>query len=356
MPRCFLFKPDGIGDFFLSSGTIRFLAREFGEENLTIAALPVMGPVARGQFPKARFVPLPIRKKRVLLNVFVANCFRCLPVWIGILKDRQDLVISLRHMRDYLMNVIFYSVPSPRHLACDNQLLGNGRPVRRWTEKSFTTIFRPELIAYPAYQNGIPKELEVNRALVSRALGREVPINEIWPELRRVGDAPVDGEYWVCAPFANGGGKDYPEEKWSKVFSLLEKEEGIPKLILTGSLDQRMRLQEFADQIARMTPALATRITIMHPPDLQQFIDLLAQATLVLTVDTAAAHASTALDRPTLVLFSGQHRGTYGPWTRSDSQQWVQPEEKLFGTRDWHHDISPEAVSPVVRKILKQGA
>ena len=355
MPRCFLFKPDGIGDFFLSTGAIRFLARKFGEENLTITALPVMWSVARGQFPKARFVPLPIRKKRVLLNVFVANCIRCFPVWISILRDRHDLVISLRHMRDYLMNVVFYSVPGPRHLACDNQLLGNGRLVRRWTEKAFITIFHPELIAYPDYQNGIPKELEVNRRLVSRALGREVPIHEVWPELRRVGEASINGEYWVCAPFANGGGKDYPAEKWSKVFSLIEKKEGIPRLILTGSADQGARLSEFAAQIARMTPELDSRISVIHPSDLQQFIDLLAQATLVLTVDTAAAHASTALDRPTLVLFSGQHRGTYGPWTRSAAQRWIQPEEKLLGTREWHRDISPEAVCPVAQDILNRG-
>ena len=48
---CFLFKPDGIGDFFLSSGVVRLLGREFGEENLTIAVLPVMesvGTVSKG--------------------------------------------------------------------------------------------------------------------------------------------------------------------------------------------------------------------------------------------------------------------------------------------------------------------
>ena len=356
MPRCFLFKPDGIGDFFLSSGTIRFLAREFGEENLTIAALPVMGPVALGQFPKAHFVPLPIRKKRVLLNVFVANCVRCFPVWMGILKDRQDLAISLRHMRDYLMNVLFYSVRSPRHLVCDNQLLGNGRPVRRWTEKVFTALFRPEEIPYPPCQDGVPKELEVNRRLVSRALGREVPVQEIWPELRRVGESPVEGKYWVCAPFANGGGKDYPAEKWSELFSLLEKEEAIPKLILTGSPDQGIRLEGFARHITRITPGMASRISVIHPPDLQQFIDLLAGAALVLTVDTAAAHASTALDMPTVVLFSGQHHGTYGPWIRSASQRWIHPEEKYLGTAQWHQDISPGTVSPIVREILKPRA
>lgn len=355
MSRCFLFKPDGIGDFFLSSGTIRFLAREFGEENLTIAALPVIGPVVRGQFPQATFVPLPIRKKRILLNVFVANCIRCFPIWIRLLRDPHDVSISLRHMRDYLMNVLFYSVRSPRRLVCENQLLGNGRPVRRWTERTFTGLFRPVQLPYPPYEGegGIPREIEVNRLLVSRALGREVAIGEIWPDLRRVGDPPVEGEYWVCAPFANGGGKDYPPERWAELMSLLEKGERIPKLILTGSSDQHQRLQEFAHTLTSSSPELASRMSIVHPPDLQRFIDLLAGASLVLTVDTAAAHAATALDRPAVVLFSGQHYGTFGPWTRSSLQQWIQPAQSEFGTPGWHRNLTPAAIAPIVRQVLE---
>lgn len=353
MPRCFLFKPDGIGDFFIASGTIRFLAREFGEENLTIAALPPIGPVVRGQFPKATFHPLPIRKKRVLLNVFVANCIRCFPVWIQLLRDPHDLSVSLRHMRDYLMNVLFYSVRSPRRLACENQLLGNGRPVRRWTENGFIALFCPELIAYPAYEDGIPRELEVNRRLVSRALGREVPIGEIWPELRRVGGAPLEGDYWVCAPFANGGGKDYPAECWAELFALLAEAGQVPHLILTGSREQRERLEEFARTITPRGAGPGFAITLMHPPDLQGFIDLLAGAALVLTVDTAAAHAATALDRPTVVLFSGQHHGTYGPWTRSAFQRWIEPEGKSLGTKEWHRSVLPQSVLPVVLDVLK---
>lgn len=356
MPRCFLFKPDGIGDFFIASGTIRFLAREFGEENLTIATLPVMAPVVRGQFPKATLAPLPIIKKRKLLNVFVANSIRCFPVWIRLVKDPHDLSISLRHMRDYLMNVLFYSVRSPRRLVCENQLLGNGRPVRRWTERVFTALFRPEQIPYPPYEGGIPRELEINRRLLSRALGRDVAISEIWPELRRVGKSPVGDPYWVCAPFANGGGKDYPADRWAELFSLLGKSGKLPKLILTGSADQHHRLGEFARTLTAASPGLASSISIMHPPDLQLFIDLLAGASLVLTVDTAAAHAATALDRPTVVLFSGQHHGTYGPWTRSELQRWIQPEESLLGSRGWHRNVSPEIIAPVVLGLLKATA
>ena len=357
MARCFLFKPDGIGDFFLSSGVFRLLAREFGEENLTIATLPLMESVVRGQFPRAAFIPLPIRKRRVLLNVFVANCIRCFPAWLTLLRSPHDVSISLRHMRDYLMNVLFYSLPSPLRLVCDNQLLGNGRPVRRWTERAFTAAFRPVVLPYPAGDpgvgGGVPRELEANRRLVSRALGRDVAIAEIWPELKRVGESPVTGDYWLCAPFANGGGKDYPGERWAELFRMLAGSEKIPAIVLTGSLDQRGRLEEFARVITGSWPEAASRISIEHPSDLQKFIDLIAGADLVLTVDTAAAHAATALDRPTVILYSGQQYGVFGPWVRSGRQRWIQPEAEVFGRSDWHRNLLPGRIAPVVREVLE---
>lgn len=357
MARCFLFKPDGIGDFFLSSGVIRLLAREFGEENLTIATLPVMESVVRGQFPRAAFLPLPIRKRRVLLNVFVANCIRCFPSWLTLLRSHHEVSISLRHMRDYLMNVLFYSLRSPLRLVCENQLLGNGRPVRRWTERAFTAVFRPVVLPYPSGESGagggIPRELEANRRLVSRALGRDVAIAEIWPELRRVGESPVTGAYCLCAPFANGGGKDYPGELWAELFRMLAGREKIPALVLTGSREQRGRLEEFSRLISESWPEAASRISIEHPSDLQKFIDLIAGAGLVLTVDTAAAHAATALDRPTVVLYSGQQYGVFGPWVRSSRQRWIQPEKGSLGRNDWHHTLPPAMVADAVGEVLR---
>ncbi len=352
--RCFLFKPDGIGDFFLSSGVIRLLAREFGEENLTIATLPVMESVVRGQFPRAAFIPLPIRKRRIILNVFVANCIRCFPSWITLLRSPHEVSISLRHMRDYLMNVLFYSLPSQRRLVCENQLLGNGKAVRRWTEHGFTALFHPEIIHYPIKAEGVPRELEANRRIVERALGRDVVISEIWPELHQVGQAPIAGPYWVCASFANGGGKDYPVEGWAALFQSLHRKGIIPTLVLTGSTGQAVQLADFRDTIVKHAPELAPRIRILHPTNLQEFIDLLAGAELVLSVDTAAAHASTALDRPTVILYSGQQYGTYAPWTRSLRQRWIFPGFPSPGSA-WHSLLPPEEVERSVIEMLKVG-
>ena len=348
---CFLFKPDGIGDFFLSSGVVRLLGREFGEENLTIAVLPVMESVVRGQFPKAAIVKLPLRTKRIVLNLFAANCLRCFLPWLTLLRMNVTLSISLRNMRDYLQNVLFFSVRTQERFLCMNPLLANGRPVRRWTEHAFSAIFRPRVLPYPEPIQGIPSELEAHRLIVSAALHRDVAIGEIWPQLQAVGKSPIKTPFWVCAPFSSGVEKDFPLERWVAFFLEVDRQGQFPSLVLTGSSDQRGRLDEFHTLLAAASEKLASLTTIIIPGNLQDFIDLLAGAGCVLTVDTAAAHAATALDCRTLILFSGKHQGMFAPWSRSGRQSWLLSKPSS-GNQAWHASYNTEDLLQHLEAVL----
>lgn len=353
MSRLFVFKTDGIGDFFLASGAVRCLANRFGEENLTVSVLPPLEPVVRGQFPKAEVIALPIRKKRVVLNVFAANCLRCFRPFLRLIRLQADRSISLRNMRDYLMNVLFYAVPARRRVVVENQLLGNGRPVRRWTEKAFLAWFRPEVLPYPDPEPGVPSELAAHRAAVSALLGREVTLAEIWPQLRPVGPVPISGRYRVCAPFANGGGKDVPVERWVALFVELHRRGEWVRLLLTGSREQSPMLEGFVAAVRAAIPGIGEGIGIHYPPDLQAFVDFLAGADLVLTVDTAAAHAATALDLRTLILFSGQSRGIFAPWVRSERQRWLESEgSSASEPKEWHAGIGDGKILATITELL----
>jgi ADP-heptose:LPS heptosyltransferase len=324
--RCFLFKPDGIGDFFLASGVIRLLAQEYGEEHLTIATHSLMESVVKGQFPRASVIILPLQTRRVFLNLFVANSLRCFFPWLRLLRTQADTSISLRHMRDYLQTILFCSVRSSKRFACPNLLLGNGRPVRRWTEKVFTNLFSLRLSEYPNSTPGIPSELEAHRRLVSEALERKVTLEEIWPVLRSCGKSTIETPFWVCAPFSSSAEKDFPPERWVALFYALHQAGKLPHLILTGSSNQKKRLDQFQNLFSKTSQELGQKTQIIIPENLQEFIDLLAGAECVTTVDTAAAHAATALNCRTLILFSGKHQGMFAPWVRSSRQHWLLPE------------------------------
>jgi hypothetical protein len=330
------------------------MAREFGEENLTIAVLPLLESVVRGQFPKAEIVILPIRKQRVILNVFVANCLRCFPSWIKLLGTRVDTAISLRHMRDYLQSFLFYSVRAGRRFMASNLLLGNGRRVRRWTEQSMNAIFSTEIAYYPEARPGIPSELEAHRLLVSAALSRNVDPSEIWPELKAVNPSPIDSRYFVCAPYSSDIWKNFPEHRWIELFVLLDAQGRggrLRNLVLTGSPDQRQSLEAFGIMIRKALPETRIKISVLIPEDLQAFIDLLAGADCVFTVDTAAAHGATALDCRTLILFSGLHQGMFAPWTRSNRQHWILPKQSLSDMQ-WHEAHTASEIMECLENIL----
>lgn len=350
--RCFLFKPDGIGDFFLATGVVRLLGHEFGDENLTLAVLPIMEAVVKGQFPKARVVLLPLRTRRVILNKFVANCLRCFVPWLTLLKLRVDVSISLRNMRDYLQTVLFFSVRARCRLLCSNPLLESKRPVRRLTEGAFSLLFAPSFIEYPKSVDGIPAELEAHRQLISRALGREVCIREIWPELKAVEAPPLAIPYWVCAPFSSGLEKDYPLSRWVELFLMMKGLKRLPLLVLTGSADQKNRLEGFQRLLASASADISTKVFI--PTDLQKFIDLLAGALCVTTVDTAAAHAATALDCRTLVLYSGKHQGMFAPWVRTSKQRWLLPKPSP-DSQPWYSTHETGEVARILQDLLSSG-
>ena len=90
------------------------------------------------------------------------------------------------------------------------------------------------------------------------------------------------------------------------------------------------------------------------PGDLVEFLNLIAGAELILTVDTAAAHFATALDRACVVLFSGLHSGMFGPWRRSARQRWLLPEAPPGKTKfKWHAGIAPTRVAAQVREVMQ---
>ena len=351
--RCYLFKPDGIGDFFLATGFIRLMAREFGEESLLIAVLPVMEPVVRAQFPQAEVVVLPLRRRRVVLNLFAANCLRCFLPWLRLLTTRAEVSVSLRHMRDYLQNVLFHSVPSRRRYVASNGLLGNGKAVRRLTERAFVTIFGDRVVDYPVQGTGLPLELEAHRKLAEAVLGRDVTRDEVTPVLKAVSSPVATGSYAVCAPYSSGNDKDVPDARWITLFLSLATVWRLSRIVLTGSVDQAERLESFRNALMTGLDPLGTDVEIRIEPTLQGFIDLLAGAEAVFTVDTAAAHAATALDRPALILFSGLHLGMFAPWRRSSRQCWLLPARPDSGPA-WHESLPDESILEAARGILSR--
>lgn len=347
--RIFIFKPDGIGDFVLATGAIRLLAREFGEKNLTLCVKSLLVPLARSQFPQATVLDLPVAAERRILNLFLRNLLVCLPLWWRLRTSRFEVAICLRSMRNYLETLIFLSARGLRHIANENILLRGKRRVRMAVEQTVNRIFDTELVAYPD-PGDWPMEIEAHRCVLERTLGRVVAPEEVLPTISSPSAGGAGDPYWVCAPITNLASKLYPPAKWQKIFAELLPEAATKKILLVGSKDQRPSLEELRHLLLAAGCAGAE---VFFPDDLVAMVACLASAEMVFTVDTAAAHFATALDRRTLILFSGLHRGMFGPWNRSVAQSWLEPRAPLDGKKKkWHAGIEPSRAAAEARRLL----
>jgi ADP-heptose:LPS heptosyltransferase len=167
-----VFKPDGIGDFVLVTGCLRTIAREIGEENLLLCVRTPLVALAQSQFPRATIVDLPVAGKRRVVNLFVANLARTLPVIRQLRRTPVDVALCFRHMRSYLQTLVFYSANARRFLASENLLARSRRLPRVVVERLAALARQPEILPYPEPTENLPSELAANAALTARLLGR----------------------------------------------------------------------------------------------------------------------------------------------------------------------------------------
>ncbi|GAT33362.1 ADP-heptose:LPS heptosyltransferase [Terrimicrobium sacchariphilum] len=344
--RVFVLKPDGIGDFVLSTGAIRALAREYGEENLIICVREVLVPLAREQFPVAEIWPLPVALKRKVLNLFLRNLLACVPLWFRMRFNPVDFAVCLRGLRNYLETALFYSIPARRYISWENHLC-RGRKVRGTVENILTRVFRSELVEYPETPCGVPLEIEAFRRVVSRTVGRDVAVSDVMPHLRaRI--VPTEKPVWICAPITEKS-KVYPLDQWVASFSELQPELEGRTLLLVGSEDQKPQLAEFA---SALHSAGITQATVFIPASLVAFLEWIAAAEIVFTVDTAAAHFATALNQRCIVAFSGLHSGMFAPWQSGDRQAWLLAEPRPKKKSHWYKAIPPGRIASEARRVL----
>ena len=348
--RLFIFKPDGIGDFILVTGALRLLASELGETNLLICVRSLIVPLAQAQFPKATVIELPTAAERRTVNLFARNLFYCLPLWFKLRMTRVDAAVCFRSMRNYLETFLFYSAKTRRFFGCENILLRSGKKkVRRYVDAGVKKLFHPRLTPYPETAEDLPLEVEAHRRVVAEILERPVRSEEVLPLLRPTKEAKQDG-VWICAPVTEAS-KVYPFPLWRDVFTALRPELSGKAVLLVGSDDQRSALTEFEGLLGS---AGIENAKVHIPEDLVEFLNLIGAAELVMTVDTAAAHFATALDRPCMIVFSGLHRGMFGPWQRSARQRWLVPEPPAGKMKfKWHAGIGPARVAAAVRELIK---
>ncbi len=342
------FKPDEIGDFVLACGCVRLFADEAGEENLTLVVKSEIAPLARREFPRARTIALPLKPRVRGINKDAVNIYYCFPAWLRLCVTRADAAACLRSTRDFLQLGLFLSPRARRRIACDNRLIRPDRTRRRLVEHWARRLFRVDMLPYPEPRSGMPAELEANRIVAAKLLGRPVSDAEAMPRFESA--AWRGGDFWLLCPFSSSWTKDYDAARWAS--ALREVADLIPSggIRLAGGPGQRAALDEFAS--ALRGAGLACPVNVEKPAALEAFSDLVALAALVLTVDTAAAHFACALRAPAVIVACGMHAGDYGPYSTDGRQHWISGDWAKLGHKRWQESVLPGDVAAAIRRAL----
>lgn len=311
-------KLDRLGDFVLALGAIRLVLEKFGEERCALVIGPDVAALARQEFPRATLVVLPplVRHKRA---------------WPGWWRARAELsalacdhLVCLRHQRwDYHELALgwiraghVHAIDDPRAEAWVAQRRSGRHPARQpWREGPVAA--------------GLCRELELHRQVLAEVWGEFPAPDLIRPRLRGVPLIPggAGGRYAVVAPLASDPLRRIPPGLVAQLTQAGAWPE-VERLLVVGSAEQEHRLQQYVQELGGRPGVMAA---VMMPGSVPEFAALVAEATWVLTADTAAAHLGAALDRPTVVLLGGGHPGQFGPWSRSGRQRWLTHPLPCFG-------------------------
>lgn len=112
---------------------------------------------------------------------------------------------------------------------------------------------------------------------------------------RTVAELGIAGPYVVICPFTTRPQKHWLEDQWQMLIQRLQAEFGWPVLMLGGPADQ--------DAAARIAAGAIPVHDLAGRTRLPEAAALIAQATLVIGVDTGLTHMGVALGRPTVALF-----------------------------------------------------
>lgn len=106
------------------------------------------------------------------------------------------------------------------------------------------------------------------------------------------------GSYVVMHPGATASSRRYPERKWGEVARRVWERIKVP-IVVTGLLEERSQIEEMI-----RTAAPARVINFCGQLTFGQYIELIAQAELLVSVNTSAVHVASAVGTPVVVLYA----------------------------------------------------
>ncbi len=300
--RLTILKLDRLGDAVLSLGAVRVLVREFGEKETLLVVSTVAEPLFRAEFPGVELLVLPPFCERYFPDLLAF-------LWrhAGSLRSiSTETLVCLRHQpSDYLHGIARLISPKKCH-------------VSRWDragENVSLTFPRASWVSYPQASESSCLELEAHRRLVEAAIGKRMDAEALAPAVLSV--QPVAGRALLVCPLAGSAIRHYPPHLLASAIHEFLKRVSLP---VEFCLPPEADMEPWR---SAMSAVGIQEVKWHRPATLVELLKHIAEAHVVLGLESAPAHLATALDKPGVFLLGGGHFGWLAPWSKSHKQVWL---------------------------------
>lgn len=279
-----------IGDAILGTRVLDLL-REHTGRRLVVAGRPEAASVLGAGADT--FVPLPAARDAAALSAFAsatAGAFH------AAVTDLHFFHGGLPRLGAWFANVdarhhVAYAGYAPRQRVA---------PWRRWPAP---------ITVIPALDKGdevgdrhvlLDSAHYLQAVLTHLGVAGAVDVRELAPRLT-LSHPPTTADFIACQPFSNNRKKDWPEAHWRRLFAAWPQR----RFVLLGGAADRTRARALA--CANVDDRCGTT-------DLAGAVQIIAEASAFVGVDSGLAHAAAALRRPTLVVSHGSNLGYFFPY------------------------------------------
>lgn len=284
-------RADNMGDVLMSAPAMRALKQTF-QCHITLLTSP-MGALITPYVPEAD------------------DTMICDIPWVktnNIADNGEGLELVQRIKKGRYDAAIIFTVYSQSALPAAMLLYLAGVPVRvaycRENPYCLLTHWVPDKEPYTMIRHQVERDLYLVAQLGANTTDERLAIDyqkeallRMQQKLEQYAGVLPGSRYIVLHPAVSEAKREYPAEKWSAVATALYNDTGMP-VIITGAISDSPLAEGIAINAGEGCYALAGRLSM------EEWIALIADAVVVVSVNTASVHIAAAVQTPVVVLYA----------------------------------------------------